>query len=264
MADRIQEKEARRAAREAAEKKKRRKEKRRTIIAYAVAGVLAGAILVGAVIAIAGGNDDNPPGHLPDGESTEPMPDNAFINVLTGSVNDTPGDGRTGSELPPVEQADLEKAAEAANCELQLDLEDEGNTHLEETAPDPAYETNPPNSGDHILPPLQQADGAYLEFPGNKYVVHALEHGRIAIQYSPDLPEEDQLLLKGLFEDDPAGMLLFPNPSMDEGTQVAAAAWTQLITCDSFEGGATIDALRAFRDVYRGQGPEQVPIYIQE
>jgi hypothetical protein len=31
------------------------------------------------------------------------------------------------------------------------------------------------------------------------------------------------------------------------------------MTCDSFEGAATLDAIRAFRDAYRGRGPEAIP-----
>ena len=85
-----------------------------------------------------------------------------------------------------------------------------------------------------------------------------MEHGRVAIQYSPDLPEADQLELKGLFDESPGGMLLFPNPEMPY--EVAATAWTQLVGCERYEGPATIDAIRAFRDTYRGQGPEPVPL----
>ena len=63
--------------------------------------------------------------------------------------------------------------------------------------------------------------------------VHSLEHGRIEIQYSPDLPE-DQLALKGVFDESPAGMLLFPNTDMPY--EVAATAWTQLMGCKEYEG----------------------------
>ena len=93
-------------------------------------------------------------------------------------------------------------------------------------------------------------------------LVHSLEHGRIEIQYSPDLPEEDQLALKGVFDEDPAGMLLFPNPEMPY--DVAVTAWTQLMACDTYEGAATLDAIRDFRDTYRGQGPEPVALSIPE
>ena len=94
------------------------------------------------------------------------------------------------------------------------------------------------------------------------YTVHSLEHGRIDIQYSPDLPEDQQLELKGLFDEDYDGMLLFPNPDMP--FDVAATAWTQMMSCPTYEGRATLDALRAFRDTYRGQGPEPVPVVIPD
>jgi hypothetical protein len=35
-------------------------------------------------------------------------------------------------------------------------------------------------------------------------------------------------------------------------------AWTQLLTCKSYDE-RVVDAIRAFRDIYRGQGPEPVP-----
>ena len=57
-------------------------------------------------------------------------------------------------------------------------------------------------------------------------------------------------------------MLLFPNPEMPY--EVAATAWTQMLGCDTYEGEATLDAIRAFRDTYRGQGPEPVPIVIPD
>ena len=57
-------------------------------------------------------------------------------------------------------------------------------------------------------------------------------------------------------------MLLFPNPEMPY--DVAATAWTQMIGCPTYDGQATIDALRAFRDTYRGQGPEPVPVVIPD
>jgi hypothetical protein len=55
-------------------------------------------------------------------------------------------------------------------------------------------------------------------------------------------------------------MLLFPNPEMPYA--VAATAWTQLLGCDRYEGAATLDAVRAFRDTYRGQGPEDVALSV--
>ena len=74
-----------------------------------------------------------------------------------------------------------------------------------------------------------------------------------------DLSEEDQLALKGIFDDSPSGMLMFPNAKMPY--EVAATAWTQLMGCKRYAGAKTLDAIRDFRDAYRGHGPETaVPI----
>ena len=102
------------------------------------------------------------------------------------------------------------------------------------------------------------ADGAYSNTPPISRAVHSLEHGRIEIQYSPDLPEKDQLALKGVFDEDPEGMLLFPNREMPY--DVATTAWTNMLGCDRYQGAATLDAIRAFRDTLRGQGLESVPL----
>ena len=40
-----------------------------------------------------------------------------------------------------------------------------------------------------------------------------MEHGRVEIHYDPSLPEDEQLALKGVFDEDPDGMLLFPDPT---------------------------------------------------
>jgi hypothetical protein len=253
MASRKEEQERRRAERLAAEQRESSAERRRLLLGYAVAGALTLAVVVGLVIVLSSGDGDG--GDVSSGDFSE----EAHIQAQSGSVNDVPVDDREGTPPPELAEGDLEAAAEEAGCELQLNLRDEGNTHLEPSAKDPDYKTNPPTSGDHITPPLQQADGAYSENPGNLYVVHSLEHGRVNLQYSPDLPEEDQLALKGVFDESPEAMLFFPNEDMPY--EVAATAWTQLLGCKTFEGDATLDAVRNFRDIYRGQGPEDVPIH---
>lgn len=251
-----EERERRRAERLAAEQKQKSAERRRLLLGYAVAGALSLAVVVGIVIAVAGSGGG-------DGEEQvggQDLPELAFIKTSSGFLHGFEPDGREGTSPEPLQQGDLDKAAKAAGCELGLDLRDEGSTHIRDRKDAPEYESDPPTSGDHW--PEQLADGAYSEFPDPIYSVHSLEHGRIAIQYSPDLPEADQLELKGLFEEDPNAMMLFPNPNME--WDVAATAWTQRIGCPTYEGQATIDALRDFRDIYRGQGPENVPIMLAE
>jgi hypothetical protein len=244
-----EERDRRRAERVAAEKREAAAERRRLILGYVVAGVLALAVVVGIVIVIgASGSDSNQIGG-------EEIPEAAHIEVQTGFVNDARPDGREGTAPPPLAQGDLARAAEEAGCELRLDLPDEGSDHLRDSDDSPEWDTNPPTSGDHS--PQQQADGAWTDVD-ELHTLHALEHGRISIQYSPDLSERDQLELKGVFDEDPAGMLFFPDRDMPY--EVAATGWTQLLGCKRYEGQATLDAIRDFRDTYRGRGPEPFAI----
>ncbi len=247
MASRKEEKERLRQARMEAEQQSQRDARRRLWLGYVVAGLITAAVLAGIVVVIIG---DSGGGGGGDGGG-------ASIDPTTGVVfDDLEPDGRSGTALPVgLAGGSLDDAAEAAGCEVRRDLRDEGAEHLATDAPVPDYRTNPPNSGNHSPEPL--ADGAYLTTPSPLNFVHALEHGRVELQYDPSLPETDQLAIKGLFDDDPNGMIMFPNPDLDGA--VAASAWTQLLTCETFEGDATISALAAFRSEFRGRGPEAVP-----
>lgn len=261
MASRKEEKERRRAERLAAERRESGSGRLRLIAGYAVAGLIGAAVLVGVIIALASGGDDGGDGG---GGGSGDAPDNAVVNANVGVVPEgIEFDGREGTEPPPIEIGDLEESADAAGCELELNLEEEGSNHFTEEDREPDWGTNPPTSGDHYGVPTEVgsgalADGAYLEQPSMARSLHSLEHGRIAIQYSPDLPEEAQLALKGVFEADPGGMILFPNPDMP--FEVAATAWRNMVGCETYEGNATLDVVQNFRDLHRGRGREQFPI----
>jgi Protein of unknown function (DUF3105) len=240
--------ERRRQERLAAEQQELASARRRLVFGYIVAGGLTLAVIVGGVIALGGSGGG--------GDSSGDIPANAHVQVNSGFTHGYSFDGREGTPPPPLQQGDLQKAADAAGCKLMLNLPNEGNTHITKESQIPDYKTNPPTSGNHN--PEQLADGAYSEMPAEWYFVHSLEHGRIEIQYSPDLPERDQLALKGVFDQDPPGMLFFPNSKMPY--EVAVTAWQQLMGCPKYEGAATLDAVRDFRDTYRGLGPEPLPI----
>ncbi|HXS34630.1 MAG TPA: DUF3105 domain-containing protein [Solirubrobacterales bacterium] len=179
---------------------------------------------------------------------------NPHINLDSGLTNGIAPDSRIGIEPPHFGKQSLQKAAQAAECELRLRLPDEGHEHIPASAPEPRYKTNPPTSGDHV--DAQQADGAYREAPPPVSVVHSLEHGRLAIQYRPDLPERAQLELIGLFDTMYGGTLLFLNPDMPY--MVAATTWTNLLGCRSY-GGMTLAAIDAFgRETWGQFGGEPV------
>jgi hypothetical protein len=205
----------------------------RLIFGYAIAStvVLAAAVLI--FILASGGDDGVAKG-------------DAHINLNTeiGSTNAVEPDGRAGTPPAPVAVSNLKAAANQAGCVLKLKLRDEGHEHIPPGSPTPDYKTNPPTSGPHVDPPYQQADGAYLQMPAEIDFVHSLEHGRLEIQYSPDLPEEDQLALKGVYDTMYGATLLFPNEKMPY--EAAATTWTNLIGCPTYKGEITLDAIRDF------------------
>jgi hypothetical protein len=243
MATRKEQKEQLRKDRLEAEKRSQAEARKRLMLGYVVAGILAAVIVVGIVIAIASGG----------GTETEAS---ANLNLTYGILPDgVTVDDREGTPPPAVQTANLDDAAKAAGCELQLGLPDEGNTHLTQGDPLPDYKTNPPTSGNHYENPL--ADGAFANTPSPGNYVHALEHGRIEIQYSSDLSEADQLALKGVFDADRRGVILFPNDDMPY--EIATTAWTNLMGCKKYEGDATLDAIRDFTAQFRGNGPENIP-----
>lgn len=256
MANRAEEKERLRAQRLAAEAARTSGERRRLFVGYAVAGVLAAAVVAGLVAVILSGGNSKSSGNGFKACS------NGHFQLAAGTPPDgAKADCRAGTKPAAIQVGDLQQAAKEADCDLQLNLPDEGNNHILPTDPTPAYKTNPPTSGNHITPPLQVPDGAYLTEAPQQYFVHSLEHGRIEYQYSPKLPEDEQLAIKGVFDEDPDGVLLSPNSQMPYA--VAATAWTQLVGCPNYSP-AVLDVLRDFRDTYRGNGPEaQVPINLQ-
>ena len=78
-------------------------------------------------------------------------------------------------------------------------------------------------------------------------------------EYSPDLPAADQLAIKGVFDQSPSGVLMFPNNQLTD--EVAAASWRNRMNCPKYEGAKTLDALADFRTQLRGAtGREFFPI----
>jgi hypothetical protein len=205
----------------------------RLMVGYAVASTVVIAIAVLVFLLASGGGDGAAEG-------------DAHINLdaAVGSTNGVKPDNRAGTPPPEVKVDELEVAAKQAGCKVRLELRDEGNQHIPKGSEGPGYKTSPPTSGPHVEPPYQQADGAYSEMPAEINIVHTLEHGRLEIQYAPELPAKDQLALKGLYDTMYGGSLLFPNDRMPY--EVAATTWTNMLVCPTYKGAITLDAIRAF------------------
>jgi hypothetical protein len=234
MTSRREEKDQRRAERLAAERAHAEQAKRRRMYSIVVGGVLAVAAAA-AIIAVAttGGGDGS------SGPKDLPTPDQSF----------------EGAATPPQQQeTDLFAVARDAGCVLRNPVI-EGRNHIADPNEEVKYKTNPPTSGNHD--PVWAEDGVYSVAPTSKTIknfVHTLEHGRIEIQYDPSLEKRRIAQLGGLFNDDPYHMVLMPNRRMPYA--VAATAWGHLLGCRKVND-KVFDAIRAFRDRYRDQGPEQ-------
>lgn len=231
MATRKEERERLRQLRVEAEQRDRRAQRKWLLLGYAVVGLIGATVIAGAIVVIIGSSGGG-------------AGQGAHVNAESGSTNGVPTDDRSGTPPPPVKVANLKNAAKQAGCDLRLGLPDEGHNHLAQGASPPNYKTNPPTSGSHVEPPYQQADGAYSKTPEEIDFVHSLEHGRMEIQYSPTLPEKDQLALRGLYDTLYGGTLLFPNSEMPY--RVAATTWTNLLGCKTYKGSITEDAIRDF------------------
>lgn len=245
MASRREEKERLRQIREEAEKREASEQRRKLVIGYAVAGVLAAAVIIGIVLVVIGSSGGGASG-------------NAHI-VGTGiglstTTQDLDPDEREGKRTKAGALAsadDLTRAAKAAKCVLRSPP-DEGSTHLLPSQNTPKYKSDPPTSGNHD--PIPLANGVYSSpIPSFRNALHTMEHGRMAIIYQPGLPEAEQLKLKGVVDEDFRDVVMFPSEDMQ--WEVAAAAWGQYLGCKAYSAKA-LDAIRAFRDTYRGQGPE--------
>jgi hypothetical protein len=239
VSSRQEEKERRRREREEREQAMASKAATRRRLQLVFGAVLIVAVIVAAIAAIAsnGGGDDK-------GSSKE---NEASVGTAA---------------IPAKKISDFDQAVQAAGCTYKQ-YPSEGRQHLpSDTATNNKYKTNPPTSGNHRPTPAE--DGVYARNnpPAKENAVHALEHGRIEIEYAPSVTKRQQAQLNTLFNEPLKGVegyhqLLFEN-NTDMPYQVAAVAWTQLMGCKTMND-KTFDAIRAFRERFVDKGPELIP-----
>ena len=182
-----------------------------------------------------------------------------IVVIAVGSGGDGEGDQPSAEAAIPARQIDnLNEAVRASGCKLTTHRVAASN----HTGADVTYETNPPTSGDHD--PAAAEDGIYEAGnpPDVEQSVHALEHGRISVQYRKGTPQEqidqlETLVSEPIKGEDGYHALLFENQTGMEPA-VAATAWGRSLTCDAIDDRIW-DALRAFRRDRTDKGPEFVP-----
>jgi hypothetical protein len=176
-----------------------------------------------------------------------------------GSNNHRPthhgGVAIASAPIPAPRRINLQTAAAAAGCTLS-NLPSEGRDHVTGSV---TYHTNPPSSGPHD--PVPAHDGIYGPgaTPAKERLVHALEHGRVEVQYKPGTPtgvigQLQSLVDEFAVRDSDPRVLLFENTTAMPFA-IAAVAWAHILGCPSYRPAA-LDAVRQFRRAYDLKGPE--------
>ena len=232
MASREEEKRLRREEREAAEAAAAASQKRTRNLQFLLGALLTIAVVVVAVLLVSSGGSDS--------------------SGNQGTT--TTANGKTAA-LPKTQETDLDAAAKAAGCVLQ-NPPIEGSSHVDTKV---QYKTNPPQSGNHN--PVPALDGIYNpgQEPSSEHLVHALEHGRINIQYAKGTPQHRIDQLTTLYNEELNGRagyktLLYQN-NTNMPYAVAATAWGHILGCKTFND-KVFDAIRDFRTKYVDKGPE--------
>lgn len=240
MSSRREQKEALRRERERREAAAKSTQQRKRLMGVGAAVAIALAAVVLIVVVAAGGSDGGGAGVRGEGDT---FPD--------------------GGSVAELKTFDVEEAARAAGCELESNpaRSREHTQSLDEKVP---YRQNPPTSGRHFAVPAE--DGLYNGTPpSDEELVHSLEHGRVIIWARPSLPLEARQTIRAIFDKDKFQLLVVSRPEMPWA--VAATAWNaqpeplgtgRTLGCPEWNADVP-DALRAFMDEHRSNGPEPIP-----
>jgi hypothetical protein len=179
----------------------------------------------------------------------------------------TSGGGSGGSS------AKVQSLMQAAGCTFKTvdaSIPKGQDTHVNSLTKQLPWNTFPPSNGQHY--PAWAVWGFYTKPVNPRMVVHNEEHGGVVLWWGPDVPAATVEKLNTLYSEDPAGMVGTPIAGL--GKKVAITAWTgdptkytrngyygqgHIAVCPSYDD-KTAAAFRAFRDAYRGHGPEGIPM----
>jgi hypothetical protein len=129
------------------------------------------------------------------------------------------------------------------------------------------WSTTPPDGGQHYYTPAPF--NFYDEVVPPKIVVHNEEHGGVIIWYGSKIPAATKDQLRNFWQSSPNGILATQYPAL--GSKIALTAWTgdpNKYQRNGYWGeghiavGSKFDqkAFTAFRDAFRGKGPERFPL----
>jgi hypothetical protein len=136
------------------------------------------------------------------------------------------------------------------------------------------WNTDPPSNGQHY--PLWAVWGFYTDPVNPRMVVHNEEHGGVILWWGSGVDSATVEQLRTFYNEKADGSFGTPYPKL--GNRIAISAWTgntadygrnnyygfgHLATCNTWNA-KTRSAFEAFRNEYRGKGPEGIPLSLDE
>ena len=149
-----------------------------------------------------------------------------------------------------------------------------GKTHVASLTAKFPWTTSPPDGGPHY--PLWAVWGFYTEPVNPRMVVHNEEHGGVILWWGTKTPSATVKQLRDFYNEQTTAT--FGTPYANFGSRIAITAWTgnansyqrngdygegHIATCLKWNA-ATKKAFTAFRNTYRGHGPEGIPLSADE
>jgi hypothetical protein len=188
-----------------------------------------------------------------------------LVVVLAGGKS-----GRTGNA------ANIRPALTAAGCTLSTTKATPSANHTTSLNQPLKYATYPPVSGNHYY--LPAIWGNYSLPVDPRQAVHNQEHGGIVIWVGPDVSAAERQQITNFYDESPNAMLVTAIENTSKGvtypkhappdSKVFLTAWVTLKPRDYDNATAQIascphfseKAFAAFRDEFRGDGPEPFPV----
>ena len=179
-----------------------------------------------------------------------------------------------GSKLSDAKVAPLMKTAACSFKTVNGYLPKGQNMHRNSLTGKFPWNTDPPSNGQHY--PAWAVWGFYTEAVNPRQVVHNEEHGGVILWWGPKVSQATVTKLRAFYDEQPDGS--FGTPYATLGSKIAISAWTgdplkyqtngyyglgHLAICPTYNS-ATKAAFEAFRNAYRGHGPEGIPLSADE
>jgi hypothetical protein len=169
-----------------------------------------------------------------------------------------------GEGPAPILSPTVRRAARRAGCRLRSDASAVGiHLLLSDVAPlhtdNPDYSTQsrPPTNGLHRS---VWADWGFYEQPvPYAYEVHNLEHGGVIVHIGLKVTRKQGTKAIRMWAESPPYLLIVPGLPPDVSRRgVTVTSWQRAMVCKTWNA-RTVAAIRIYRNVYRGTGPEQIP-----